>query len=151
MASLTDQDKERVRYHLGYMETSFGGDQAAASLQFGIPRPAQTMFLVENAIQNLLTNTFAVRRVQKVLAVMDSIEAQLEAATCQLAAEQVGELKLRGAKCGETYPDLLEREYVRWGYRLADILGVPVYAYSTRYRKAACGGVRNIPVLNKVC
>ena len=56
--TLTEEEKERVRYHLGYMETSFGGNQTAASLQFGIPRPVQTMFLVEEAIQNLLTNVF---------------------------------------------------------------------------------------------
>lgn len=149
---LTESEKERVRYHLGYMETSFGGNQAAASLQFGIPRPIETIFLVEEAIQRLLTNEFAITRVRAVLQTMDNLEASLASAACSLQAESIGDLKLRSAKCGETYPDLLEREYVRWGLRLSDILGVPVYAYSTRYRKAGCGnGPGSIPVRRGGC
>lgn len=142
---LTEGEKERIRYHLGYMETSFGGNQAAASLAFGIPRPAQTMFLVESAIQELLTNLFAVERVRGILQTMDNIELQIAAAACTLAAESLGEIKLRGATKGETFPDLLEREYVRWGYRLADVLGVPVYAYSKRYQSSGAT-VSNIKV-----
>ena len=150
--ALTEIDKEKIRYHLGYLETSFGGNQAAAAISFGIPQPLPTMFLVENAIQNLLTNEFAIERVRRILGVMDKLETQLEAAACTLAAEQIGELKLRSAKCGETFPDLLEREYVRWGYRLADILGVPPYPYSRRYQKGGCGNsVRNITVRNGGC
>lgn len=149
MASpLTEGEKERIRYHLGYMETSFGGNQAAASLSFGIPRPLQTMFLVEDAIQNLLTNLFAVERVRSVLQTMDNFELQLAAAVCMLAAESLGELKLRGSKPGETITDLIEREYVRWGWRLADILGCPPYPYSKRYQRGMYGGptVGNIRV-----
>ena len=141
---LTEEEKERIRYHLGYMETSFGSTMAAASIAFGIPRPAQTVFLLEQAIQILLTNPYAVDRVRSVLQVMDSLEDQLKNAACLLMAESVGEIKLRGAKSGETFPDLIEREYQRWGQRLADILGVPLYPYSTRYRKA--GGARCVPV-----
>lgn len=145
---LTQGEKERIRYHLGYMETSFGGNQAAASLSFGIPRPSQTMFLVESAIQELLTNIYAVDRCRSVLQTMDNLEQQIAASACMLAAEQLGEMKLRGATAGETFPDLLEREYVRWGYRLADILGVPVYPYSRRYQGGAGGGavIKNIKV-----
>lgn len=147
---LTDGEKERIRYHLGYMETSFGGNQAAASISFGIARPVQTMFLVEDAIQVLLTNLFAVDRVRSVLQTMDNLEQQIAAAACMLAAEQLGTMKLRSAKSGETFTDLLEREYVRWGYRLADILGVPVYAYSMRYRRGMYGGptVSNVRIGN---
>ena len=145
---LTESEKEQVRYHLGSMEPSVGGNQAAASLNFGIPRPVQTIFLVEDAIQNLLTNTFAVERLRRVLRVMNDLENKIEAAACTLAAEQLGELKLRGAKCGETFPDLLEREYIRWGYRLADILGVPIYPYSKRYQRGmpGCSTIGNIRI-----
>ena len=150
---LTEGEKERIRYHLGYMETSFGSNQAAASLSFGIPRPAQTMFLVESAIQELLTNLFAVERVRGILQTMDNLEAQIAAAACMLAAEKLGDMTLRGAKCGETFTDLLEREYVRWGYRLADVLGVPVYPYSRRYQSGnrGCNVVGNIKVSGGCC
>lgn len=146
-AKLTEQEKEQVRYHLGYLETSFGGQQAAASLQFGIPRPTETIFLVEEAIQRLLTNPFAVGRVRSILATMCRIEKQMEAATCTIGVEKLGDITLRGADCGKTTTDLLEREYVRWGYRLSDVLGVPVYRYSARYasQNLTCGSAGMIP------
>lgn len=141
---LSDQEKERVRYHLGYMGTSFGGDQAAASLTYGIPRPAQTMFLLESAIQTMLTNPYTLERVRKLLCILDKVEAQIEAAACQLGVESVGGIKMRSAEPGRTHPDLLEREYVRWAKRLADVLGVPLYAYSDRF--ANKGGTKNVSV-----
>lgn len=141
---LNDQEKERVRYHLGYMGTSFGGDHAAASLSFGMPRPAQTMFLLESAIQTMLTNPYTLERVRKLLCILDKVESQIEAAACQLGVESVGNVKMRGAEPGRTHTDLLEREYVRWAKRLADVLGVPLYAYSDRFRSQS--GVRNVTV-----
>lgn len=136
--ALTEEERERCRYHLGYMEASF-----AAALQFGIPRPAQTIFLLEQAL-NQITNPFAEDRIRRVLFTLDDIEEKLRSALCVLVAEQLGELKLRGAEPGLTYPDLLEREYVRWAKRLADILGVPLYAYSDRFKKRT--GTYNLTV-----
>lgn len=131
---LTDSEKERIRYHMGYMGTSFGGVSAAASLSYGIARPIQTMFLVENAIQQLLVNPFAVDRVRRVLQVLDELEAKLQAASCTLVAGQLGDLQLHpGKDRGEYFTDLLEREYKRWAMRLADILGCPLYKFSTRF------------------
>lgn len=145
--ALTDQEKERIYYHLGYPEVVISNG-LAPSIQLGIPRPVQTAFLVGQAVEGTIPlNTYTEERIRSVLSIMDGLEQQLVGAACTLAAEQLGELKLRGAKCGETFPDLLEREYVRWGYRLADILGVPVYAYSERYKGGRCkGGAYSIPV-----
>jgi len=130
---ISASERERILYHLGYLAV-----QPAASIQYGIPRPIQTMFLVETAMNNLLE--VAVDRVRRVLQIMDGIENKLVDAQDRLAADQLGDLKIRA-----TEPDQLEGEYRRWGYRLADILGVPIYAYSTKYRNA---GVRagSIPV-----
>ena len=147
MSVFTEQEQEKIRYHLGYMATSFGGQQTAASLSFGIPISRPTTFLLEEAIQRLLTNTYAANRVRSILNTMDSLEAQIKAAACTLAAKKIGELELRDATAGETHPDLLEREYVRWGLRLAGILGVPAYPYSDRYAKyGRSGGIYNIKV-----
>lgn len=143
---LTEEEKSRIRYHLGYAETSFGGAQAAASIAFGVAQPVQTAFLLEEAIQNLLVNIYAVARVQRILQTLDSIEDQLRASTCTLAAEALGELKLRGAEPGRTFPDLLEREYVRWAKRLADVLGVPLYGFAARFQGGAGSGIRSVPV-----
>ena len=131
---LDDSEKERVRYHLGYLEVS-----PAASIQFGIPRPLQTVFLVETAMQNLIEN--ATNRVRSIISVMDGIEQKLVEAQDRLAAIQLDSLKLR-----ENEPDMLEREYVRWGMRLADLLGAPIYPYSQRYRQYMGTRSGSIPV-----
>lgn len=142
---LTEQEKERVRYHMGYMGTSYGGGQAAAGIQFGVARPVQTAFLLEEAIQLLLVNPHALSRVRSLLGTLDKIECQLEAASCTLVAARLGELELHpGKDRGMFFTDLLEREYKRWAERLADVLGVPFYPYSTRFRRRGPGS--NIPV-----
>lgn len=132
---LSDEEKERARYHLGYPEV-----QAAASIQFGIPRPIQTAFLVESAFGLVIER--AVPRIRSILQIMDGIEEKLVEAQDRLAAIQLEELHLR-----ENEPDMLEREYVRWGMRLADLFGVPIYAYATRYKRFLNGGGKagNIP------
>lgn len=141
---LTEQDKERIRFHLGYMLTSFGGNQAAASLQFGIPRPAQTVFLLEEAINVLLTNEFAIQRVKDLLDTLDKLLNQIKAAACTLVAEKLGELTLHpGRTHQQYYTDLLRTEYRWWADLLADALGVPEYKYSVRFQ----GDNINIPVV----
>lgn len=127
-------EKDRVRYHLGYPSV-----QAAASIQYGIPRPIQTAFLVESAMNLLIEE--ALPRVRSLLKVMDDIETKLIDAQDRLAAIQLSDLKLR-----EDEPSQLEKEYVRWGMRLADVVGAPIYAYSTRYRSALGSGAGSIPV-----
>ena len=131
---LDDAEKVRVRKHLGYPQV-----QAAASVNFGIPKPIQTAFLVEIAMQNLIEGAVAI--VRDLLNKMDNIEDKLVDAQDRLAAIQLDSLHLR-----EDETDKLEREYVRWGFRLADVLGVPVYAYSLRYRNATFARGGSIPV-----
>lgn len=131
---LTDSEKERVRYHLGYQEVS-----PAASIQYGLSRPIQTLFLVETALNTL--QEVATDRVRRILKVMDDVECQLIDSQQRLAAIQLDSLRLR-----EGEPDLLEREYARWGFRLADILGVPIYAYSLRYKNALGTRAGSVPV-----
>jgi hypothetical protein len=135
--ALSSQEKVRVRYHLGYLNVS-----PAASISFGIPRPLQTVFLVETAMSNLIED--AVGIVRNIVSIMDRIEAKLVEAQDRLAAIKLGEITLR-----EQEGDQLDHEYKRWGQRLADTLGVPLYAYSSRYKPGAgVGSAGNIPVSN---
>lgn len=140
MPALTDEEKERVRYHTGYMETSF-----AASMQLGIPRPVQTIFLLEQAL-GLLSNQYAVDRVRRTLATLDDLECQLTAAAKMVGVESLGSIKMHPlAGQGKLVTDSLEKEYVRWARRLADIFGVPLYPYSWRFRVGGPG--HSIPVV----
>lgn len=131
---LTDTEKERVRYHLGYLAV-----QPAASLSFGIPRPIQTVFLLETAMNNIIE--VSCDRVRSIVRTMECIEQKLTEALDRLAVERIDEITIRDGE-----PDRLEREYGRWGGRLADMLGVPFYPYSNRFKNV--GGVMagNIPV-----
>ena len=132
---LSEEERERIRYHLGYMATS-----GAASVQFGIPRPMQTIFLLEQAF-GLLQNPYALNRVRRVLDRLDRIEEALESPGVELLyAKKLGELELRDSQAGVTSTDLIEREYVRWAKRLADILGVPLYPYSDRFKNRGPAG-----------
>lgn len=140
-APLDDQQKERVRYHLGYL-----GVESGAMLSFGIPASRQTLFLIENAMNQLMA--VSVPRVLTILQVLDNIEKQLAEALCYLTADQLGELALAGSKDprARLVTDRLEREYVRWANRLADIFGVPKYPFSARTNAGGSGGAGNIPV-----
>ena len=132
--ALTDQEKERARDHLGYPEV-----QALTALTFGVARPLQTLFLVEQALNSLLP--VAENRVRSILGVLDGVECRLIAAQDRLAAKRIDNLELR-----DDEPAQLEAEYRRWGYRLADTLGVPIYAYSVRYRREGKMQAGNVAV-----
>lgn len=134
--ALTPFEKQRTRYHLGYPST-----QPAASITFGIPRPIQTMFLVEQAMNLLLPD--AEDEVRRLLGIMDGVECRLQAAQDRLAAKRIDQLELRDDEPGQ-----LEGEYRRWGYRLADVLGVPIYAYSMKYRREGAKTISNVSVSN---
>lgn len=134
---LTAEDQERIRYHLGYGETSSG-----ASIMLGMPISGQTSFLLESAISQLVT-PFAVRRCKELLCEMERIESEMSAARKSLAASQVGDMQLHPLReKGMLVTDSLEKEYVRFGHRLANLLRVPVYPYAERYR----GRRRSVPV-----
>jgi hypothetical protein len=120
--ALTEEERQKVRYHLGYMSVT-----AAVQITYGVAKPAQTLFLVELAMNNLMP--VAEDKVRQLIGILDGIECRLVDAQERLAASSIDQLKMRADE-----PDALEHEYYRWGGRLADTLGVPFYAYSNRYK-----------------
>lgn len=116
------KEKERIRYHLGYMNSA----ENAASIQLGIPRPAQTLFLLESAMNLLIVQ--AEERARRILNTLDRIE-------CLMAGDAIDNLEMEsveGIKMRPDHLDKLEMEYKRWAQRLADLFGVPLYPYSAR-------------------
>lgn len=120
-ATLTDAEKDRIRYHLGYPST-----EAIASASFGIPALRQPAFLIESAMNTLLE--VSLPRVRQVLTILDNLECKLVEAQDRLAAEQLGDLRTRSDELSR-----LEVEYNRWAMRLADIFAVPIYGYAARF------------------
>lgn len=133
--ALTAAEKERCRYHLGYPQV-----QPAPSIQFGLPRPIQTAFMVETSMQNLIAETEP--RVRDILSTLDTIECRLKESQGRMSVVKIETTELR-----QNEAQALEDEYRRWAGRLADILGVPLYAYSNRFWAGGNrGGAGNIPV-----
>src|SRR5574338_1402458 len=124
---LTDSDKERIRYHLGYPNVQ------GTILSFGIPVSKQTLFLLESSMERIIED--AIPRVLQYLTNMDNIEKCMAEICCDATVESVGNIKLRPSRKGESKQDVLMRAYRFWGGRLADIFSVPFYPYSERYKR----------------
>lgn len=132
---LTEEERVRVRYHLGYLSVA-----PASAIALGYPSAQHALFLVEHAMDRLLPA--AVSRVHQIVRTLDQIECSMAESVGRLKAAQVGEVKLRGGAGEESEGDLLEREYRRWAGRLADHLGVALNVHSERFR----GTPINVPV-----
>ncbi len=138
MARIEEQDRERVRYHLGYLNVD-----PVSSVQLGFPSASQAQFLVERAMDRVIPA--AVGRIIRILNELDDIELQMSAGRKNLKVQQIETLKLRNDNEEPNEIDLLEREYLRWGQRLANQLGVPLNVYSERYAGGG-EGIRNVPI-----
>lgn len=113
-----------------------------ASLQFGLPKPLQTAFLLEIAMNQLLP--VAVPRVRSILQILDNLEGKLVEDQDFLIADVLEDLKLAGSADGRDrlVTDRHDNEYVRWAKRLADVFGVPLYPFSERFKK----GKNTVPI-----
>lgn len=138
--ALSESEKERVRYHLGYLNVEPPG-----SITLGFPSASQALYLVEIALERLIPST--VERVLKIVDHLDCIEMQMMEANKRLKAQQLGELKLRNSNDEATEQELLEKEYHRWARRLSDNLGVPLNPFSEKFRRGGgANAVRNVKV-----
>ena len=137
MAALTPAERSRVLYHLGYLNVA-----PAASLSYGIPRPIQTMFLVEQAMNNLVDDGFTIENVRRILGALDKIDCQIVESSDYVIATKAGNTEI-----DPQLQQKLEYAYMMQMGRLADIMGVPAYPYSQRAQMlAAQMNVSNVRV-----
>lgn len=125
---LSDADKERARYHLGYMQVT-----SASSFAFGLPQTVETAFMFESALQRLQTN--AEHRFTSILDKLDEIECRLFRSSEELFAKRAGDLEPNLEQ-----PNDVERELVRWACQLAQMLGVAPYPFSQRFQSLSTFG-----------
>lgn len=124
---ISDADKERARYHLGYMTVT-----VASSAHFGIPQSTEVQWMFESSIGRVMPASEA--RVVSILDKLDEIECLLFESSKDLFARRAGDLEPN-----LNQPDDVEKEYVRWAKRLADMLGVMPYPFSNRFQSQLVG------------
>ena len=126
---LTDDEKARVRFHLGFMNTS-----GATSYQLGIVRQEQTLFLVELAMNILLPQGETLLR--ECLGICDQTKAKMVMGQDYLVADRVDEVTIRS-----DHLEVLWKEYKRWVGELATVLGVPTYPWADRQNAVVAGSI----------
>lgn len=126
---LADKDIERARYHLGFLTVT-----VASSFAFSIPAATEVQFMFESAIRRV--QTISEPRVVQLLDKLDEIECVLFRASSELFAKRAGDLEPNLEQ-----PSDVDREYVRWACRLADMLGITPYPFSERFKILAQGGL----------
>lgn len=132
MAAFTQEERARIRHHLGYPNVS-----ANPTIALGFPAMTQSSFLVEQGMDHLLEA--AAGPVRQYIAVLDEVERRMMGLSDRFVATRVGEITLNPLE-----PAQLSQEYLRWAYILAEELGVPVNMLSVRF--ATNGGLMPINV-----
>lgn len=122
--ALTQEERARVRYHLGF--PNIGN---ATVLALGFPAAGHPAFLLEAAMDQILPE--AEPKFREVLAQCECIESQQQDARKRIQTAAVGTVVLRGR---EELEDL-EDQYDYWTDALVDIFGVNKNPYSKKHQR----------------
>jgi hypothetical protein len=128
--AITEQEKVRIRHHLGYLNVA-----ASQTFVLGAPAALETQFLIEGAMNRILPEAEGL--VREHLAKCDFVEQQVVENQELLAITVVGEIQVRQ----DEFEALMKR-YHYWRNSLANDMGIYPNPFDKRF-----AGV-NIPVLN---
>lgn len=131
---LTDEQKDKVRYHLGYTGLSLVG-----TLSFGGVVVQQMAFLLEKNLTNLRESMVPI--VQQLICNLDELDCLLMQAARDGRIVRTG----GGVQINLDQAAAVKAQYVDWAGRLADQFSVTFDPLSRRFA-AASSGV-NVPVL----
>lgn len=122
LAVLTEEEKARIRYHLGYLQV-----MPASAIILGIPAASQPAFLVEQAMEHIPDNAIAI--IRNLVAKCDITENNIMLAQTRMVARSVDEIDLNPDEA-----DQLRGEYRYWVQKLSDNLGAPINAYASAFQ-----------------
>ena len=125
---LTDSEVARVRYHLGYMNTSAG-----AGIGLSMPTIVTTLYPVDGALRNLYPE--AVEIVRTLIARCDASESAIADSEERLSALRVDSITLNDRE-----PERREERYRYWVRRLSEATGAPINYLSGQ--KGGCNFAR---------
>ena len=134
-AVLTEEEKNRIRYHGGYLVVD-----PASAIIIGIPAATQPAFLVEQAMEHIPESAVAI--IRNTVAKCDITENNIMLAQTRMVARSVDEIDLNPEEA-----DQLRGEYRFWVQKLYDILGAPINAYASAFQSGGRPPL-NIPVAN---
>jgi len=122
--ALTQPEKARIRYHLGFPNIG-----TATVLALGFPAGGHPAFLLESAMNQILPESEPL--VRNAVLQCDCIEQQLAEARQRLKVNTAGNVILRGR---EELEDL-EDQYDYWTDALVDIFGVNKNPFSKKHQR----------------
>ena len=118
---LTEDQKARVRHHLGYVEVEY-----IQTFYLGVPAALPTQFAIEGALEKLLPS--AAPKFNQLLCSLDKIEADVFKKVGDITdVESMGEIKINRAWLKEKWSVYL------WAQKaLANMLGIAPNPYDQR-------------------
>jgi len=117
----TEEEKVMIRHHLGYLNVA-----AAYTFVLGSPAAIETQFIIEGAMNRVLVE--AEGQVRRHIAILDTIEQQMNDDRELLAVNDVDEIKIRPTEMRE-----LRNEYQYWRMSLSNLLGVYPNPFDRRF------------------
>lgn len=121
MASLTGEEKSRVRHHLGFL-----GVQVAQTFVFNFPTPIETQFAVEGAMDRVLEDELP--QVRRHLAILDKFEQQMIDDVELMAINRIDTIEVNQKEQAQL---LVVYDY--WRKSLANLFGVTVNPSDQRF------------------
>ena len=119
--ALTEQEKSRIRSHLGYPEVS-----AVSTFALGVPMAIEPSFMLEGAMDRLRPEAEDITREK--LATLDGIEGQMRGDLELLAVSRVEEIEINPKE-----HEKLLQQYLYWRNSLANDLRVLPNPYDFRF------------------
>lgn len=116
--ALTDEEKTKVRYHLGWHITTQNVINAS-----GLPLSVPAELLVEHNMNKL--DEHGDKRVREILCQLDKLEGLKKTAPEDMLVAKAGDVTFRA-----DYPDLLDKQYADWQAKLGDALGTSPHIFS---------------------
>lgn len=127
--ALTQDEKVRVRHHLGYLNV-----EEVATFALGVPANVQTQFMIEPAMDKVLVA--AEEKLRSLLGQLDAVEFQIFDDTETLVALKVGSIEINP----DSFDKVLQR-YLFIRSALANVLGIIPNPYDKRFFNEAGGAI----------
>ena len=131
---LSDEEKVRVRHHLGYLNVGSAGTFAMC-----VPAAQQALFIVDGAMDKVLPEAEPI--VRDLISRLDAVEVEMTDSLENQAAKRVDEIEIN-----DKHFEKCVQRYRWWQQTLANLLASPTNPYDQRFGGWGSKGSLNISV-----